>query len=114
MLYLYDYKLPENAFVSIGLKKIYGVGKKNSILICKKLGFAINLKVKNLSEDQITEILDIIEHLNIKIGYDLKRLKHLISKKLVFIKSYKGLRKQLGLPVRGQRTHSNAKTCRKH
>jgi len=113
MTYLFDSKLSENLSIFFALKQIYGIGKNNSSLICKKLGFSINLKVKNLSKNQVTDILNIIDSLKLIIAADLKKFKKLIIKNLLDIKSYKGLRKTQGLPVRGQRTHTNAKTARK-
>lgn len=113
MIYLFESELPENMSVVFALKRIYGIGKKNSFLICKKLGFSINLKIKNLSKHQITYILNLINSLNLVVAADLKNLKNLITKNLISIKSYRGLRKIQGLPVRGQRTHTNARTARK-
>lgn len=113
MIYLFESELPENMSVVFALKRIYGIGKKNSFLICKKLGFSINLKIKNLSKYQITYILNLINSLNLVVAADLKNLKNLITKNLISIKSYRGLRKIQGLPVRGQRTHTNARTARK-
>lgn len=113
MIYLFESELPENMSVVFALKRIYGIGKKNSFLICKKLGFSINLKIKNLSKYQITHILNLINSLNLVVAADLKNIKNLITKNLISIKSYRGLRKLQGLPVRGQRTHTNARTARK-
>jgi len=113
MIYLFESELPDNMSVLFALKRIYGIGKQSSFLICKKLGFSINLKIKSLSKDQITDILNLIESLNLIIASDLKKFKSLIIKNLVSIKTYRGLRKIQGLPVRGQRTHTNAKTARK-
>lgn len=113
MIYLFESELPENMSVIFALKRIYGIGEKSSFLICKKLGFSINFKIKNLSKDQITDILNLIESLNLIIASDLKKFKSLIIKNLISIKSYRGLRRTQGLPVRGQRTHTNAKTARK-
>lgn len=83
-------------------------------LSCKKLGFSINLKVKNLNQEQITEMLQLIESLNLSLNNELKKLKSITLKKLVSIKSYRGLRRVRGLPVRGQRTHTNAKSAKKN
>lgn len=113
MIYLLESELPDNMSVFFALQRVYGIGKKNSSLICKKLGFSINLKIKNLSKDQITDILNLIEFLNLIIASDLKKIKNLVIKNLISIKSYRGLRRIQGLPVRGQRTHTNAKTARK-
>lgn len=113
MIYLFESELPNNMSVQFALKRVYGIGKTNSLLICKKLGFSENFKIKNLSKDQINDILNLIENSNLIIGSELKKTKIKILKNLVSIKSYRGLRKYQGLPVRGQRTHTNAKTARK-
>jgi small subunit ribosomal protein S13 len=113
MIYLFESELPENKSVYFALTHIYGIGKANSFLICRKLGFSANLKVKNLSKDQIIKLIKTIETLNIELASDLKKKESLIIKTLVSIRSYRGLRKKQGLPVRGQRTHTNAKTARK-
>jgi small subunit ribosomal protein S13 len=113
MIYLFESELPENKSVYFALTYIYGIGKANSFLICRKLGFSANLKVKNLSKDQIIKLIKTIETLNIELASDLKKAESLITKTLVSIRSYRGLRKKQGLPVRGQRTHTNAKTARK-
>ena len=95
------------------LKNIYGIGKSKSKLISKQLGLSKNLKIKNLSNEQISQLLKLIENSNMVITSDLRKLKNSITVKLVSIKSYRGLCKINGLPVRGQRTHTNTKTARK-
>jgi len=113
MVYIFDTELSENKSIHHALKQIYGVGKKRSLFICKTLGFSNNFKVKDLSKDQITELLKIIDILNLTLASDLKRLKFLSIKNLISIKSYRGFRRNQGLPLRGQRTHTNARTARK-
>jgi small subunit ribosomal protein S13 len=113
MVYLFESKIPDNKSVFFALTYVYGINKTNSLFICKTLGFSKNLKIKDLSKEQISKLIKIIESLNIDLASDLKKIKLLTSKKLIFIKSYRGLRKNQGLPVRGQRTHTNAKTSRK-
>jgi small subunit ribosomal protein S13 len=113
MIYLFGSNVPENKPVVFALTYIYGLGKAHSTLICKKLGFSKNLKIQSLSRDQIFKILNVIQTLNLKLGGDLKKLKILTNKRLTAIKSYRGLRKIQGLPIRGQRTHTNARTARK-
>jgi small subunit ribosomal protein S13 len=113
MVYILESKLPLNKSIFFALQYVYGIGKMRAFLICKKLGFSINFKVKDLSENQIIQILSVINSLNLILAHDLKKLKIGITKKLVSIKSYRGLRKTRGLPVRGQRTHTNAKTSRR-
>lgn len=113
MLYLLETKLPENKSIFFALTYVYGIGKKTSILICKKLGFSVNLKVKNITQDQSIDILKVIDSSQLLLSNELKKFKILTLKKLVAIKSYRGLRKSRGFPVRGQRTHTNAKSARK-
>lgn len=113
MIYIFDTELLENKLIHYALQQIYGVNKKRSSFICKKLGFSTNLKVKDLSKDQITELLKLIDVLNLTLASDLKKLKFVSIKNLISIKSYRGFRRNQGLPLRGQRTHTNAKTSRK-
>jgi small subunit ribosomal protein S13 len=94
MIYLFESRLPENKSVYFGLTSIYGIGKKKSFLICKKLGFSINFKVKNLSDYQISQISKLVESLNFVVANDLKRLILLNNQKLIVIRSYRGLRKK--------------------
>ena len=114
MVYLLETELEENKSVFLALKNIYGIGHSRSFFICKQLGFGFNLKINELSDDQITKLLKLIESSNFIITSDLKKLKQLITKKLVAIKSYRGLRRINGFPVRGQRTHTNAKTAKRN
>lgn len=114
MLYFLETKLPEQKSVYFALTKIYGIGNTTAFIICKKLGFSINLKIKDLTQEQTIEMLQLIDSLNLNLNNELKKLKSLTLKHLVSIKSYKGLRRVRGLPVRGQRTHTNAKSARKH
>lgn len=113
MIYLFESELAEDKSIFFALTQIYGIGKANSFLICKKLGFSKNLKTKNLSKEQISKLINLIDSLNLDLVSELKKLKLLGAKKLLSIKSYKGLRKNQGLPIRGQRTHTNARTARK-
>lgn len=113
MIYLFDTELLDHKPIYYSLQQIYGINKKMSFFICKKLGFSHNFKVKNLSKDQITELVKIVDILNITLDSELKKLKFLSIKSLISIKSYRGLRRNQGLPTRGQRTHTNARTSRK-
>jgi len=113
MLYLLETNLPENKSVFFALTHVYGIGKNTAFQICKKLGFSINLKIKDLTEEQTVEIIQLIDSSNLTLNNELKKLKSLTLKNLINIKSYKGLRRVKGLPVRGQRTHTNAKSARK-
>jgi len=113
MIYLLETELPKNKSIFFGLTNIYGIGKFQAFVICKKLGFSVNLKISELSNDQVTDLLKLVEKSNLILGNDLKKLQILFLKKLINIKAYKGLRKISGLPIRGQRTHTNAKTVRR-
>ena len=113
MVYLFESELPKNKSLFFALSTIYGIGRSNALWICKKLGFSKNLIVKDLSKEQLSKLIKNIESSNIIVAGDLLKLRLLLAKKLVFIKSYKGLRRYQGLPIRGQRTHTNAKTARK-
>lgn len=113
MIYLFESKIPENKSIYFALQYVYGIGKSRAFLICKKLGFSLNLKVKVLSDEQVNQVLKLVETLNMSLANDLKRLKLLDKQKLVSIKSYRGLRRKKGFPVRGQRTHTNARTAKR-
>ena len=113
MIYLFESELSETKPIVYALSYIFGIGQKHSSFICKKLGFSKNLTIKNLSKEQLNKLILTVEALDLKLGSDLKKLKLLTFKKLTTIKSYRGLRKVQGLPVRGQRTHTNAQTARR-
>lgn len=113
MIYLLETNLPESKSILIALTKIYGIGHSTASLICKKLGFSINLKIKDLTQEQKAEILNLVDSSNLVLNNELKKFNSLILKNLISIKSYRGLRRVRGLPVRGQRTHSNAKSARR-
>jgi small subunit ribosomal protein S13 len=112
MLYIFETELLNNKSIFFSLQKIYGIGQNQAFLICKKLGFCINLKTSQLSSDQINTLIKYIDKSNLIITSELKKMQSLFLKNLVYIKTYRGLRKIQGLPVRGQRTHTNAKTAR--
>lgn len=114
MVYLFESKLPDNKSVCFGLMSIYGMGKYRSFLICKKVGLSLNLKIKDLSTSQIHLISRVIESSGYILANDLKRLILLAKQRLISIKSYRGLRRKKGFPVRGQRTHTNARTAKKN
>ena len=113
MVYLFESKLSESKSVYFSLISIYGIGKSRSFLICKKVGLSLNLKIKDLSSSQINQIIKVIESLGYVVANDLKRAILLSKQRLISIKSYRGLRRKKGFPVRGQRTHTNAKTAKK-
>jgi small subunit ribosomal protein S13 len=114
MVFLLETELAENKLIFLALKNVYGFGKFRSVFICNQLGFCSNLKINELSNDQITKLVKLIESSDLVITSELKKLKQLVTKKLVAIKSYRGLRRINGFPVRGQRTHTNAKTAKRN
>lgn len=95
------------------LTKIYGINKSISLNLCKKLGFSNNLKVIHLTKNDIHNLIKIIENSDLMLNSDLVNYKNSINNTLVSIKSYRGLRKLQRLPIRGQRTHTNSKTCKR-
>lgn len=113
MVYLFESELSKNKSISFALLTIYGIGRSNSFFLCKKLGFSSNLIVNELSKEQISKLIKTIELSEFVLAGDLLKFRQLILKKLIAMKSYRGLRRYQGLPVRGQRTHTNARTSRR-
>lgn len=101
--------IPENKRLVISLTYIYGIGKKRSEEIIEKLKLDPNMRAKNLTEDEIAKINAILQTDYLVEG-DLRRKVQNDIKRLISIHSYRGLRHRLGLPVRGQKTQSNART----
>jgi len=101
--------LPREKRVEVGLTYIYGIGRPSSQKILKKAGVDPNTRVKNLSETEAVKLREIIER-DHKIEGDLRREISISIKRLMDIGSYRGLRHRRGLPVRGQRTKTNART----
>ena len=95
------------------LVKIYGIGNKRSIIICKKLGLSQNVRIQDLNDNQVLKLLKYFEKLSFLLSDDLKIYRQNVLNNLITKKSYKGYRRVFGLPSRGQRTHTNSKTCRK-
>jgi len=100
--------LPKNKRVVIGLTSIYGIGDTTSEKILKKVGIDENIKVANLTDDQVNLIRAEIS--NIKIEGALRSEMQMNIKRLIDIGTYRGKRHRKGLPVRGQRTRTNART----
>ncbi|MFO0534298.1 MAG: 30S ribosomal protein S13 [Planctomyces sp.] len=113
MIYLLETELKDTKPLFISLNSIFGVGRYYSLIFCKKLGISKNFKVSALTEKQKLNLTRLIENSNLFINSELKRFLIKKKKDLINIKSYKGLRKLKGFPVRGQRTRSNAKTAKK-
>jgi small subunit ribosomal protein S13 len=101
--------LPRNKRLAVALTYIYGIGPTRSKLIMKELGFSDSLRTDNLSDQDLAKIRNYIES-HFKVEGDLRREVGLAIKRLIDINSYRGSRHKKGLPVRGQRTRSNART----
>ena len=101
--------LPPEKRIEIGLTYIYGIGRSKSIKILEAVKIDTDKKVKDLSEEEINKIRQIIENQE-KIEGDLRKEVTMDIKRLMDIASYRGLRHRKGLPVRGQRTRTNART----
>jgi|TARA_B110000971_G_scaffold194897_1_gene208914 small subunit ribosomal protein S13 len=101
--------IPPNKVVSIALTYIHGIGLHSSKQICDKLEIPQDIRVNSLTEDQVLKITDFINK-NHKVEGDLRREVSLNIKRLMDIVAYRGTRHKKKLPVRGQRTHSNART----
>ncbi len=101
--------IPTNKRVHIALRYIHGIGPVNAVEICKKVGIAENRRVNQLSEAEVIQIREIIDREFIVEG-DLRREVSMNIKRLTDLGCYRGLRHRKGLPVRGQRTHTNART----
>ncbi len=101
--------IPNNKRVEIALTYIYGIGRKSANDILAATGINPDTRAKDLSEDEIAKLRDEIENSYIVEG-DLRREVSLNIKNLVEINCYRGIRHRKGLPVRGQRTKTNART----
>ena len=101
--------LPKDKRVEIGLTYIYGIGRKSADIILEETGVNPDIRVKDLSEDDLAKIRDYIDK-NFIVEGDLRRNVALNIKRLVEIGCYRGVRHRKGLPVRGQRTKTNART----
>ncbi|MHB1204581.1 MAG: 30S ribosomal protein S13 [Rhodospirillaceae bacterium] len=101
--------LPTNKRVVIALRYIYGIGPTNAVEICQRVGIADARRVNQLTEDEIIRIRDTIDR-DYTVEGDLRREVAMNIKRLMDLGCYRGLRHRKGLPVRGQRTHTNART----
>ncbi len=101
--------LPKNKRMEIALTYIYGIGRSKSRKILEKAGVEFSTKTDDLADSEVTSIRNIIDR-DHKIEGDLRREISMSIKRLMDIGSYRGLRHRKGLPVRGQRTSTNART----
>ncbi len=100
--------LPKNKPVFIGLERIYGIGIPLAMKILAQLDIEPNKRVKDLTEEEIAKLRNVIEDLRVEGALRAEIQRNI--KRLVDIKCYRGIRHQKGLPVRGQRTRHNART----
>lgn len=101
--------LPKNKRIEIALTYIYGIGRTTATKIVEETGVDPSIRVKDLSEDDAAKLREYIDK-NIEVEGDLRRATSLDIKRLVEIGCYRGVRHRKGLPVRGQRTKTNART----
>lgn len=101
--------MPREKRVEIGLTYIFGIGRSKSNEILKTTGVNPDTRIKDLTDDEISSLREIIDR-SYKVEGDLKREVALNIKRLIEIGSYRGRRHRSGLPVRGQRTRTNART----
>ena len=101
--------LPPNKRAQIGLTYIYGIGRSRATSILTEAQVSIDARIRDLSEDELGRIRTIIDNQG-EVEGDLRKRMQMDIKRLMDIGAYRGLRHRRGLPVRGQRTHTNART----
>ena len=101
--------IPLNKRVEIGLTYVYGIGRSTSNELLAQVGVSPDTYVRDLTEDEVGKLRDAIDR-NLTVEGDLRRERSQDIKRLMEIGCYRGLRHRRGLPVRGQRTHTNART----
>ena len=101
--------LPNQKRLEIGLTYIYGIGRSTAQKICADTGLSTDEKIKDLTDEEITKLREYIDG-NLQVEGDLRRERTQAIKRLGEIGAYRGIRHRRGLPVRGQRTKTNART----
>ncbi len=101
--------IPTNKRVLISLRYIYGIGPANAKVICEQLGIPEDRRVNQLTDEEILKLRELIDR-EYRVEGDLRRENAMNIKRLMDMACYRGLRHRKGLPVRGQRTHTNART----
>ncbi len=101
--------IPTNKRVIIALTYIHGIGRTTAVQIADKLGIAHTARVQDLSDEEILRVREAIDA-EFTVEGDLRRQTAMNIKRLMDLRAYRGLRHRSGLPVRGQRTHTNART----
>ena len=102
--------LPREKRIEIGLTYIYGIGRTTASKICAETNINPDTRVKDLTDEEVDVIRKYIDEQHLMIEGDLRRERNQNVKRLMDIGCYRGLRHRKGLPVRGQRTHTNART----
>ena len=100
--------IPDHKHAEIALTSIYGIGRVTANEICNEVGIAPTIKVKELSEEQLENIRSLVSKLTVE--GDLRREVSMNIKRLMDLGCYRGIRHRRGLPLRGQRTRTNART----
>ena len=101
--------LPRERRIEISLLYIYGIGKTTAAALCDRAKVAVTTRTKDLTDDEVRRIRETIEQ-QLKVEGDLRREVSMNIKRLMDLGCYRGLRHRKGLPARGQRTHTNART----
>ena len=101
--------IPTNKRVLISLRYIYGIGPSNAVGICTQLGIPDDRRVNQLSDEEVLKLRELIDR-DYRVEGDLRREVAMNIKRLMDLGCYRGLRHRRGLPVHGQRTHTNART----
>jgi len=102
--------LPREKRIEIGLTYIYGIGRVSATKICAEAGVNPDTRVRDITDDEVKKITEAIESMGILVEGDLRREIALNIKRLQEIGCYRGIRHRKGLPVRGQKTKTNART----
>src|SRR5689334_3833982 len=103
--------LPRDKRVEVGLTYIYGIGLHTSQVLLERTGINPDTRVRDMTDDEVNRLRDIIDK-ELRVEGDLRREVSMNIKRLMDIGSYRGLRHRRGMPVRGQRTRTNARTRR--
>lgn len=101
--------IPTQKRIEVGLQYIYGIGETKAREICGKTGVPVDRRVNDLTEDEVIRIREVIDR-EYQVEGDLRREVAMNIKRLMDLGCYRGLRHRKGLPVHGQRTHTNART----
>nr|QKE23997.1 ribosomal protein S13 [Schnabelia oligophylla] len=112
MFYISGARLVADKQVRIASTKIYGIGLQKAIQVRYRLGISGNIKIKEFTKYQIAQIEEMIGQDHV-VYWELQREEAADIQRLISISCYRGIRHQDGSPLRGQRTHTNARTCRK-